>query len=292
MKLGYACINTEIGCTANSTFKLASYSKERLVETVQKNLDCLQKILLWNKQHNICFFRIGSQIVPFASHPICKYNWQKHFNKQFKQIGEYVKKNNMRITMHPDQFVILNSKNKSIVKKSIKEIKYHAEVLDLMGLDTNAKIVIHVGGVYGEKENAMRRFVNTYKKLPGKIKRRLVIENDHRSYSLKDCLEINKKTGVSVVFDEFHHQCLNNDESTRSAIVSAGKIWKRKDGKQIIHYSNQKKGAMKGSHSKTIDLNQFKKFLKCLRRLDLYIMLEVKDKEQSVLKIQKKLNVF
>lgn len=90
MKIGYPCINRSIGCTPNRTFRLASYSEERLIETVQLNLDCLKKTLEFNVENNLLFFRIGSPLIPFASHPVCKFDWQKHFEEQFNEIGNYL----------------------------------------------------------------------------------------------------------------------------------------------------------------------------------------------------------
>ena len=295
MKLGYPCINRSIACTANSTFRLKSYSRERFLSTVQNNLDCLQEILEWNVEKGFFFFRIGSPLVPFASHPVCKIDWVKHFKRQLKEIGNYIKKHKMRISMHPDQFVLINAKDKKIVEKSVKELEYHCKLLDAMGLDSTAKVMIHVGGVYGEKEKSIARFISNYKKLPEFVKNRFVIENDDRSYSLKDCLGISKKTKIPIVFDQFHHECKNKGEPVKKAMKLAQNTWKKKDGLLIVHYSDPKKNARIGSHSEHIDLVRFKKFIKETKNIDYDLMLEIKDKEKSALKaikILKKLKYF
>ncbi|MFH0808326.1 MAG: UV DNA damage repair endonuclease UvsE [archaeon] len=289
MRLGYACINTSLDCTSGSTFRLKSYSEEKLIEKVQSNLDCFMRILKWNVENDIYFFRLGSGLVPFASHPVCKFNWQEYFKEYFEMIGKYIRKNKIRVTMHPDQFVIINSASEKIIERSIMELKYHCEVLDLLGLGTDSKMTIHVGGVYGDKEKSIDRFVSSYKKLPLNIKKRLVIENDHVSYSLRDCLKIHKRTGVPVVFDTFHHECLNNGEGMREAVLLSKKTWKKSDGDLIVHYSSQKKGGRKGSHSESVDIRNFKKIMKEIGNLSFDLMLEIKDKEKSLLKIREAL---
>jgi UV DNA damage endonuclease len=105
-KIGYPCINLTIGCKSDKTFRLKSYSERRLIETVNNNLDCLLRILKFNVQHDLLFFRITSDLVPFASHPICKFNWQNYFRSKFEYIGEFIRKNEIRISMHPDQFTL------------------------------------------------------------------------------------------------------------------------------------------------------------------------------------------
>ena len=284
MKLGYPCINRSIGCTTNLTFRLASYSEENLLEKVEKNLNCLAKILEYNVKNGLLFFRISSDLVPFASHPICRVDWAKHFEKKFKQIGSYIKKYKIRISMHPDQFVLINSPRKIVVQRSIKELEYHCRVLDLMELDATAKVQIHVGGVYGDKEKSIERFINEYKSLPVIIKKRLVIENDHISYSLKDCISINKRIKISVLFDSFHHQCLNHGESIKEAIKMTQATWQKKDGLLMVDYSSQKPKKRKGTHAEHINIKQFEQFIKTTKGLNFDLMLEIKDKERSALK--------
>ncbi len=287
MKLGYPCINTSIGCTANRTFRLKSYSEERLIDTIDMNLECLGKTLDYNTKNNLLFFRIGSGIVPFASHPVCTFDWKTYFKEDFKRIGDYIREMNFRISMHPDQFTLINAKDPDIVKRSIAELDYHCSVLDLMGLDTTAKVQIHVGGAYGDKPAAIERFAKNYKGLPDRIKRRLAVENDHKLFSLKDCMSVNKLTKIPIIFDSFHHQCLNNQESLNDALKQASRTWKKSDGIMLVDYSSQKKDSIVGSHTQSIDIEHFKKFIKESEGVDFDLMLEIKDKEISALKAKR-----
>lgn len=290
MKIGYPCINRSIGCTANSTFRLASYSEKNMIDRVGKNLDCLEKILHYNVDNGLMFFRISSDLVPFASHPVCRFKWRDYFKKEFKRIGNYTKKNKIRISMHPDQFVLINTPHKDVLERSKKELEYHCNVLDAMGLDSTAKVQIHVGGVYGERGKAIDRFVERYRKLPKLIRKRLAVENDDRLFNLEDCLGINNRTGIPVIFDSFHHECFNKGESFRQAVKAAQKTWKKKDGILMVDYSSQKKIARKGTHSYGIDMKHFRNFIKETKGLDFDMMLEIKDKEKSALKALKLLH--
>ncbi len=284
MKIGYPCINTTIGCKSGRTFRLKSYSEDRLIETVENNIVCVVEILRFNLRHNLLFFRINSDLVPFASHSICRFNWQRFFQKQFKAIGDFIKSNNMRISMHPDQFTLINSVDESVFENSIRELAYQAEVLDLMELDISAKIQIHVGGVYGDKEKSMKRFVRRFESLDEKIKRRLVIENDDRRYRLKDCLMISEETKIPVLFDVLHHEINNSGETIREAFGLFTRTWKEKDGLPMVDYGSSEEGGLKGKHSKSIDLEHFNNFLEKTRAFDFDVMLEIKDKEKSALK--------
>lgn len=297
MKIGYPCINNRIHRESPSTFRLASYSENRLIQTVKDNLNHLNKILDYNAKHGLLFFRISSDLIPFASHPICDLNWSTFFKSEFEQIGKFIRAQDIRISMHPDQFVVLNSPNERIVKSSINELKYHCEVLDAMGLDETAKVQIHVGGVYGNKEKAIDRFIETYNRIDNAIIRRLVIENDDHLYPLRDCIEINQQTRIPIVLDTFHHGLLSNGESLEFALKQAIKTWdERRDGLPIVDYSiqNIRRGRddmeRRGKHADRIDIMMFRRFLDVSQGLDFDIMLEIKDKEKSALKALQILN--
>lgn len=284
MKTGYPCVNNSIGCSAGRAFRLRSYSPERLLSTAKENIFCLKRILEFNVNHNLFFFRIGSGLIPFASHEICNVNWQSLFKDDLKNIGAFIRKNDMRISMHPDQFVLINAKDDLIVERSIRELTYHVEVLDLMELGDSAKVQIHVGGVYGNKEESMKRFIDSYKSLDKKIRNRLVVENDDHLYNVSDCIRIHEKTGIPVLFDSFHHEIYNNGESLIGALKLCGSTWKKGDGKVMVDYSSQLSGGKRGAHAETLDLNDFKTFLISAKGVDFDLMLEIKDKEKSALK--------
>jgi UV DNA damage endonuclease len=186
--------------------------------------------------------------------------------------------------MHPDQFTLINPLDLRILERSIMELQYHNEVLDLMALDSSAKIQIHVGGVYGNKDKSISRFIQRYHGLDEKLKRRIVIENDERSYTIKDCLKINEKIEIPIIFDVFHHLLNNHNEKIKQVLISVSKTWKDEDGIPMIDYSTQDKKNRQGKHGNTLDIINFKKFLKETKSFDYDIMLEIKDKEKSALK--------
>jgi UV DNA damage endonuclease len=283
LRVGYPCINRSIGCTSSRTFRLASYSEHRLAETVEHNLDCLERVLRWNLEHGIGFFRITSDLVPFASHPVCTYDWIRHFRDRFHKLGCLVRRHRMRISMHPDQFVLLNAIDEKIVESSIRELGYHALVLDLMELPASAKVQVHVGGVYGDKQASIKRFTKRYIGLPMVVRRRLAVENDDRSYTVSDCLEVNRQNGVPVLFDVFHHRVNSSGETTREALRRCTETWHRIDGPPMVDYSSQEPGQRRGRHAEHIDVRDFQRFLEAARGVECDVMLEIKDKEKSAL---------
>ena len=143
-------------------------------------------------------------------------------------------------------------------------------MLDSLGLDESAKIQIHVGGAYGDKVQALTRFVNSYESLEPKIRRRLVIENDDRLFNLKDCLDIHALTEIPIVFDTFHHRLLNNGEILSEAIHKASCTWDKKhDGILMVDYSEQEGGERLGVHSYRSRLSHLGTFYNMLRSLTL-----------------------
>ncbi len=283
MHIGYPCINRSIGCTASRTFRLASCTEERMRNTVQENLSCLSRILAYNVRHGMLFFRITSDLVPFASHPVCTFPWQEEYAGEFEKIGDYIRQYGFRISMHPDQFVLLNAPDKGVLQRSIDDLEYQVQVLDLMRLDPSAKVQVHVGGVYGDKPAGIDRFVKQYDLLDTAIRDRLVIENDERLYTLSDCLAIHERTGIPVIADAFHHFLLNNGKQFTTLLNPVRKTWKAHDGIPMVDYSSQEPGKRVGAHVQHIVAEDFRQFLKETRPVDFDIMLEIKDKEKSAL---------
>ncbi|MDQ3539734.1 MAG: UV DNA damage repair endonuclease UvsE [Chloroflexota bacterium] len=283
MRFGYPCSNLTLEVSASRTFRLASYSDDRLIDTVTANLEGLQAILEWNRDHDIRFFRISSTTVPFASHPVMSVNWQEHFADQLARIGQFITQHDMRINVHPGQYILLNSPRVEIVERSIDELAYHADLLDLMKLDATHKIQIHTGGVYGERCATTARFIERYRTLPDPIRARLVIENDERQYSLADNLRIHDATGVPLLFDVFHHQLFNHGEPLDQALPAAMSTW-RGHGVPMVDYSSQHSERQSGAHTMSIDLEDFAPVAALLHDREVDVMLEIKDKEGSVLK--------
>lgn len=287
MAIGYACINLGDNDTKFSTLFLKSYSEEKLINIIDKNLKALEVILNYNIKHNIKLFRLSSDIIPLASHPINTTPWWIIFDHRFQSLSKLIKENNLRVTMHPGQYTLINSPKKDVVDKSILDLEYHNKLLKCLGCDNTSKMVLHIGGVYQEKEKAIQRFIENFKLLNPEIQNRLIIENDDKSYNIEDVLYISSIINIPVVFDNLHHKLNHNENNSLNEFELINKCnltWKSSDGKQKIHYSQSANNYKNGAHSKTIHSKEFLKFYDNLYDKNIDIMLEVKDKNLSAIK--------
>lgn len=286
MNIGYACTPLKIHNKTTRTFTLKNYTEEKLIECIKYNLEDLYEILKYNLSNDIFMFRISSDIIPFGSHEINKLAWSNMFKEDFKKLNDIITKNSIRISMHPGQYTVLNSKNLNTVEKSINDLEYHAKFLDSISDDKANKIILHVGGVYDNKKESINRFLNIYNSLSKNVKDRLVIENDERNYSIEDLLYINEHVQIPIIYDNLHYICYEGIDCNSFKILNSIKdTWRKEDGKIKVHYSQQANNKRIGSHSNTIFINSFLDYLKSIRDFDIDIMLEVKDKDFSSAKI-------
>jgi UV DNA damage endonuclease len=285
MNIGYACLTVGVSGTKQQTCTMKNATPDVLLSLIQSNLESLDKILDYNIQNSIKLFRISSDIIPFGSHPVNTLKWWEEFNHKLKKIGRKALTNGIRLSMHPGQYTVLNSPDEAVVARAVEDLLYHARLLDVMGIGKEHKIILHIGGIYGDKNAAVKRFIQQYRCLRGNIKQRLVIENDDRLYKISDVLSIGVSEGIPVVFDNLHHQVNpNNTRSEIEWIAACGNTWKPEDGTQKLHYSQQDAGKRAGSHSATLNVDDFLQFYKHLPNQDADIMVEVKDKNLSAIK--------
>ena len=308
IQLGLCCMNVTL-----KKQKVPVYAARRIIiKTIEKlgieelkkrtlqNLDDLLKMLQWNEANGIRVFRLSSEMFQHKTNPkVPDYKYDFAI-EHLKRIGNYAKEKGHRLTFHPGQFNNLGSPRQKVVEQTFKDLEYHADVLDLLGFqyDTphgrDSVMVIHGGGVYGDKKGAMKRWVENYHKLPDKIKNRLVLENCEKCYSIVDCLELWAKTGVPVVLDTHHFECykqLHPDEKFRHPseyIPMILESWTDKKMKPKFHVSEQGSGKI-GHHSDYIEiLPQYLLDIPQKYGIDIDIMIEAKMKELSIQKLYEK----
>ncbi len=286
MAIGYACVTIGVPGTSISSCTLKYATQDNIHALILKNLAALEVMVDYNIKHGIRLFRISSDLIPFGSHPVNQVVWWKDYRDYFEVLGDKIKKAGLRVSMHPGQYTVINSNNPGIVERSVQELVYHARFLDTLGVDRTNKLILHIGGVYGDKIAAARNFIHEYNRLPEEVKRRLVIENDERSFTISEVLGISNACGAPVVFDNLHHGINPPMEKLTDYewIKRCSSTWNPEDGRQKIHYSQQKELSPPGSHSDTIFLQPFSEYYQGFKEVVPDIMLEVKDKNLSAIK--------
>lgn len=279
MRLGYACVNTQLP-SASRTVRLANATPQRLLELTEANLEALAAILRWNADHGIDVFRVSSGTVPLGGHPANTVPWWRTLAAPLAAVGELM--DGVQVSMHPGQYVVLGAPVERLAAASLADLEYHARLLSSFGLDDSHGIVVHLGGVYGDRDAAAERFVRAAGRLSDDARSRLRLEHDER-WSLAEVVPVAEELGVPVVFDAFHHLLAPSfhGETTAALVRRLAPAWR---GRQELHFSTQDPLKRPGAHAATLDLEAFARFREEVGGLDVDCVLEVKDKEQSVLR--------
>lgn len=205
-RLGFVASVLSEKLTTSRTCRLPNATPLRLRELTAENLASLDQVLTFLERHDIRLYRLSSNLIPFASHPINTIPWWTEFGPDFRHLGKRIRKLGIRVSTHPGQYTVLNSPTPSIVTAAVAELVYQARLLDALGTDRTCKIVIHGGGLYGAtKAVALGRFVERARDLPKGVLERLVIENDDRLFDADEVLGASRQPGIPVVFDWLHH---------------------------------------------------------------------------------------
>lgn len=294
MKLGYACINMTLGSqkpkiTTNRGMIRKTFDERGLPyvsELSVNNIRDLIEVVKWNERNGIKFYRMSSDIFPWMS----EYNFTDlpDFNvisNLLSGLGNLIGKYQHRVTFHPGPFNVLCSPSENVVLKTISDLNKHSEIMDMIGLSTTPynKINIHVGGVYGDKQSALSRWVENFHRLDDNTKSRLTIENDDKSsaYTVRDLMYIHEHTGIPIVFDYHHHTCHPDGMTHQEALTIAMSTWP-KDIVPAVHVSEPRDEKNFRAHHDYI-VNEVNTY-----GFDVDIMIEAKAKELALLEYRNK----
>lgn len=262
---------------------------EKLARLCRENALAVQSSLEFCAANAIGCFRINSQILPLKTHPECGYEMSDlpegdQIIKLFQECGSFAREHDIRTCFHPDQFVVLNSPRPDVVERSIAELEYQSEVAEWVNADV---VNIHGGGGYGDKTAALKRFAKNVKRLSRRVRSRLTVENDDKTYTPSDLLPLCQATGIPLVYDAHHHRCLSDELTIEEATAQALRTWNREP---LFHISSPLEGWQGPKPNRHHDFIDIQDFPQCWKGLELTVEVEAKAKERAVLKLRKSLH--
>ena len=302
VQLGLCCMNTILRQQKPPVFS----SRKMIIKSIQeKGIDTLKEKIIqnlkdtltlmdWNEQHGIKVFRLSSELFPHKSNPKVEDYSFDFAIPYLKEIGRKSKQYGQRLTFHPGQYNVVGTPDEKTFLQTCEDLKYHADVLDLMELDQNSVIVVHGGGVYGDKAKTIDRWCRQFHRLPSNVQKRLVIENCEKCFSIIDCLKIAITINIPIVFDTHHFACyqkLHPDETfcpPEFYIKHLLPFWIRRNIKPKCHVSEQGSGRI-GHHSDYVEtLPHYLLEIPSRYNTPIDIMIEAKAKEQALFHLYKK----
>jgi UV DNA damage endonuclease len=261
----------------------------RLAAVCRHNAAALGQALAYCESQGIGAFRVNSQILPLCTHPEVGYRAEDlpgsaALVATFRQCGRFAADRGLRLSFHPDQFVVLSSPDEGVRDRSLAELRYQAQVAEWIGADV---INIHAGGAYGDKPSALARLGQVLAALPTEIHGRLTLENDDRVYTPAELLPVCRSAGVPLAYDVHHHRCLQDELSVDKATQAALSTWGQRE--PLFHLSSPRDGWTSSNPSFHADDIDQRDFPACWRGLSVTIDVEAKAKELAVLRLRQAL---
>ena len=297
IRLGLCCIfrNEPILFRTTTAKYLLRFDRREQLRKISalclQNSQSLLAALRFLQHKGIGAFRISSPFFPRYTHPAVGYTLTDLPDAEaiLQNLGEantFRQQHNMRLSFHPDQFIILSSPQETVVKNAIKELEYQAMLAEYVGADV---INIHGGGAYNDKKATLARFKKNFELLPAAVRTRLSLENDDRVYTVADLAPICEELHIPLVYDVHHHRCHPDGYCIDEATDLARSSWYRTGREPYFHISsplNGWQGKDPRPHADYIDPADFPD---CWQGFALTVDVEAKAKELAVLKLQQEL---
>ncbi|MEH6941959.1 UV DNA damage repair endonuclease UvsE [Bacillus sp. JJ722] len=300
-RFGYVAMSVHVkNASPSKTMTYTQFSKlfdreaavRKLERIAQTNLRNCLRLLRHNIAHNITFFRLSSKLIPLANHPdLLDWNYMKPLRPSLLELKEFIEAYpDLRIDFHPDHFVLLNTKDKDTFSVSLKTLQMHYMLLKEMGIDAEHRCVLHVGGSYQDKEQALEQFIHNWALVPQHLQKMIMLENDDTTFTWGDTLYLCEKLGIPLVFDYHHHlanQAVDDDfhENWRRNIAT----WQQSELPLKMHISSPKSEKDFRAHANVIDLEMFWEFADAVRGsvAQIDVMIEAKLKDEALFQLMK-----
>ncbi|MEI4832406.1 UV DNA damage repair endonuclease UvsE [Bacillus sp. FJAT-53711] len=299
VKLGYVAMSVHLkNASPSQTMTYAQFRRiqdreaaiRKLERISNSNLENCLRLLKHNYGHDVSFFRLSSKLIPLANHEaLLEWDYIKPLRENLKRLGEYAKRQEMRIDFHPDHFVVLNSLHPPILKQSIKTLQMHGKLLKGMGIDRTHRCVLHVGGAYEDKEKALEQFIENWSLVPVGIQKMIMLENDDTTFSLKEVLYLGEKLGIPVVFDLHHHMVNHDFEEWVTDWERVVRTWEQSPLPIKMHISSPRGGNDLRAHADFINPDQFFSFLQHIKDSvsEVHCMIEAKQKDEALFQLMR-----
>lgn len=293
IRLGYVAIALNLQkVTSSSTLTYSRYSKmgtdleriNKLKEVTKSNIYDLEKILNYNIENQIHFYRLTSNLIPLGTHPGVDFNYRKYLKKDFEYIGNIIRKSNMRVDSHPDHFNVINSIKDSVVENTIKSLKFQSQIFEDINYE-EGKMIIHIGSSQGGKEESIKRFIDNLRYFPDEVVNRLILENDDKVFTAQDVIHISKETKLPMVLDVHHHICKNNEEKIEYILKDIFDTWNEEVLPPKIHFSSPRDFEKDRKHADLINPREFLNFIYLVKKevnRDFDVMIEAKKKDLAL----------
>jgi UV DNA damage endonuclease len=285
-QLGLVCITASNqvrfrALTRKRLLQLSTREQEKSLRTLYlENIRRLDQAIDFCQTANIRLYRLGSSLFPFTDEPLGA-TVLSELAAELRKIGERAISLGIRLVLHPDQFVVLNSDRPEVIANSIKILRAQAQVFDWMGLPRSPWALMNIHGGKGERAE---RLIQVVKDLPDAVRLRLTLENDEYTYSTADLVKICEATGIPLVFDAHHHLIHERLESydaasVTAAFIAARQTWQISDW-QVVHISNGREFLLDPRHSDYITQ------MPIAYREAPWIEIEARQKENAIVHLQ------
>ncbi|GLB59102.1 UV DNA damage repair endonuclease UvsE [Cytobacillus sp. NCCP-133] len=265
---------------------------EKLKAVTTQNLQNTLRMLHYNIAHEIQLYRLSSSIVPLATHPEVLWDFVSPFKEKWLEIGELIRKHNLRVSFHPNQFTLFTSPREEVTMNAVKDMEYHYRMFEAMGAEKKSVTNIHIGGAYGDKFTTIERFHENLKMLPSHIKEQMTLENDDKTYNTDETLLACQQENIPLVFDYHHHMANLGTRPLEELLPEIFQTWEKTSMKPKIHISSPKSEKAFRSHADYVDPEFIRPLLDLLKffNRDIDFMIEAKAKDKAALKLTEEIS--